>query len=137
MADFRVLIVEDDALIAWDLEETLVAAGCDVCGVAGSQSEALRLGEATRPPFAIVDVRLAPGDGRIVARELAQLYGTAVLLATAHCGDPGDLARTGAVGCLPKPYSTPDVLAALQAVRDIRLGRPPRVLPDHMLSFAA
>ena len=49
---FKVLIVEDDPFIAMDLEGVLSDAGCDVCGVAASEAEALRMGEATRPAFA-------------------------------------------------------------------------------------
>jgi DNA-binding response OmpR family regulator len=108
----RVLIVEDEALVALDVEGALSEAGWEVCGVSGSESEALKLAEATRPPFAVVDVRLSPGGGRIVARELSRRFGTAVLLATAHCDDKADLARTGAVACLPKPYRADDVAAA-------------------------
>ena len=39
----RVLIVEDDPFIAMDLEGVLSEAGCDVCGVATSEAEALRM----------------------------------------------------------------------------------------------
>ena len=61
---FRVLIVEDDPFIAMDLEGVLSEAGCDVCGVAASEAEALLMGEATRPSFAGVDVRLSRGETR-------------------------------------------------------------------------
>jgi DNA-binding NarL/FixJ family response regulator len=126
MAVFRVLIVEDDPIISMDLEGFLSAAGCDICGVAASEVEALEVGEETRPPFAVVDLRLAPGDGRVVARELVERYSTAVLLATAHVNDPDDLAATGALGCLPKPYDIEDVIAALSVVRDLGMAGPSR-----------
>lgn len=135
MEPLRVLIVEDDPVISTDLEGTLEAAGCEVCGVAASERIALQLAEATRPPFALVDVRLSHGDGRVVARELCDRYDTAVLLATAHINDPEDLAATGALGCLPKPYEIDDVFAALQAVSDLHDGRPVRRLPGHMLAL--
>ncbi|HLZ84680.1 MAG TPA: hypothetical protein VKQ54_14030, partial [Caulobacteraceae bacterium] len=70
MTPFRVLIVEDDPFIATDLEGALSAAGCEVCGVAASEGVALEMARATRPAFAVVDVHLSPGDGRVVAREL-------------------------------------------------------------------
>ncbi|MDB5480557.1 MAG: response regulator receiver [Caulobacteraceae bacterium] len=135
MDPFRVLIVEDDAVISTDLEGVLEAAGCEVCGVAASERAALRMAEATHPPFAVVDVRLSPGDGRVVARELCDRYDTVVLLATAHIDHPEDLAATGAFGCLPKPYEMEDVFAALEVVRDLHDGRPVRRLPDHMVAL--
>jgi DNA-binding response OmpR family regulator len=132
---FRVLIVEDDPFISTDLEGVLSDAGCDICGVAASQAEALKIGEATRPPFAIVDLRLSPGDGRVVARELVGRYSTAVLLATGQVKDRGDLAATGALGCLPKPYEMAHVIPALKVVRDLREGRWVRRFPDHMFAL--
>jgi DNA-binding response OmpR family regulator len=135
MPVFRVLIVEDDAYIASALEAFLSDAGYEVCGVAASEWVALRMAEATRPPFAVVDLRLSPGDGRVVARELVERYDTAVLLATAHINDPEDLAATGALGCLPKPYELDHVIAALKVVCDLRDGCPVTHLPDHMLAL--
>ena len=58
-----VLIVEDDAFIATDVEHALIAAGYDVCGVAATEVEALQLAEQRAPELAVVDVKLAPGDG--------------------------------------------------------------------------
>ena len=133
MAPPSVLIVEDDPLVAMDVEYALADAGWDVCGVAASQHEALALALSARPRFAVVDVRLAPGDGRIVARELHRRYGTAVLLATAHCRDTTDLSRTGAVACLPKPFTADDVPLALIAIGQLREGKKLKSLPDHMV----
>jgi DNA-binding response OmpR family regulator len=132
MTLFRVLIVEDDPFIASDLEGVLSGAGCEVCGVAASEGMALKMADATRPAFAVVDVQLSPGDGRVVARELFRRYNTAVLMATAHCQESEKLAATGAVACLPKPYPTEDVPVALKAMLDMREGRPVSGLPHHM-----
>lgn len=130
-----VLIVEDDPLIALDLECVLLDAGYDICGVAASEEEALRIGAATTPGFAVVDVRLSPGDGRVVARELVRRHETAVLMATAHSRELDNLAATGALACLPKPYSADDVPAALQAVLELREGRRVAKLPSSMFAL--
>lgn len=135
MKTLPVLIVEDDPFIAMSLEDVLSDAGYEICGVAGSQSEALRLGDATRPSLAIVDVQLSPGDGRVVARELVQGYDTAVLMATAHSAEFESLAATGALACLPKPYALRDVPAALRALGDLRDGRPVHRFPAHMFNL--
>src|ERR1700722_13508607 len=96
MNTFRVLIVEDDSLVAMSLEDVLSDAGHEICGVAGSEREALELAEGTRPTFAVVDMRLSPGDGRVVARDLVRRYGAAVLMATSHSAEFESLAATGA-----------------------------------------
>ena len=72
MAQARVLIVEDDMLIALDVEHALREAGYDVCGVATSEAEALELAERLRPEMAVVDISLGPGDGRVVAKTLCR-----------------------------------------------------------------
>ena len=131
----RVMIVEDELVTALDLEQALRTAGCEVCGVAASETHALALAKATRPEFAVLDINLAPGDGRVVARELIDRYCTAVLFASAYHGDVGDLAMTGAHGFLPKPYDPEQVHPSLLAVAEIRAGRIPDVLPGGFVSL--
>ncbi len=132
----RVLIVEDELLVALELEFALGAAGHVVCGTAASQTEAIHLATATRPDCAVVDISLRPGDGRIVARVLTA-QGVAVLLATGQCDDVKSLSRTGALGCLPKPYRADDVPAALIAICRCRRGETPVELPDNMFLLDA
>ena len=137
MTGSRVLIVEDDVIIALDVEHALIAAGYEVCGVAESQADALALATKTRPDLAIVDISLGPGDGRIVARELFAKHGTDVLFATGQCNEVRGLAHTGAVACLPKPYAADDVPRALQAVAKISSGIPTGPLPGQMFPLKA
>ena len=55
----RILIVEDEFLIAMELEDTLLSAGYQVVGPAPSIREALRLLRAARPDAAVLDVNVA------------------------------------------------------------------------------
>jgi DNA-binding response OmpR family regulator len=136
MECLRVLIVEDDLLTAVDLEAALIEAGHSVCGVATTEIDAIRLARVQRPDCAVVDIRLAPGDGRVVARVLTD-QGAAVLFATGECADVKGLADTGALGCLPKPYKADDVPAAIAAIRRRRRGETPGALPDSMFLLDA
>ena len=137
MSPIRILIVEDDVLIGLDVEQVLIAAGYDVCGVATSEFEALALTVRFRPQMAIVDISLSPGDGRVAARQLCDRYGTAVLFATGQCREVQAMIVAGAVACLPKPYDPEDVPAALTAVAHLVLGDHLERLPDHMFALAA
>ncbi len=68
----RVLICEDEPLIALDLEGMVYDAGHEPVGPARTYSEALELAETARPGVAIVDLNLADGiTGAGVARALA------------------------------------------------------------------
>ena len=136
MTQARVLIVEDDMLIALDLEHALREAGYDVCGVATSEAEALELAERLRPEMAVVDISLGPGDGRVVAKRLCGAYATKVLFATGQCDEVEGLKGTGAIACLPKPYQADLVPPALVAVERLAAGNASVTLPDHMIALA-
>ena len=127
----RVLVVEDEALIAEAVEEALTEAGYEVCGVAHSEAEALRIAHQTHPDLAVVDVRLDPGSGRNVARELADRFNTIVLMATAE--GASSLQEIGAQGVIPKPYSPSLIPSALEAAQQLSEGNDPGRLPDHMV----
>lgn len=67
----RVLIVEDEYLIAQDLAEALRAAGADVAGPVGSAADAERLlGSGRRPDLALLNVRLRGGTVFALADKL-------------------------------------------------------------------
>ncbi len=132
-----VLIVEDDVLIALDVRDALIDAGYEVCGIAESQADAIALATATHPDLAVVDISLAPGDGRIVARELFARHGTDVLFASGQCDEVKGLAHSGAVACLPKPYAANDVPRALTVVSRLRRGYAPGPMPNRMFALDA
>ena len=113
----RVMIVEDEALVALTLEDVLMEAGYLVCGIADRPTEALEIARALEPDLAIVDVRLADGgDGIVLAELLAAEMPIRMLFAT---GNPAEVrARaTAGHGCLAKPFQAEALLAALAAVQ--------------------
>ncbi|MCB5202279.1 response regulator [Neorhizobium sp. T786] len=100
-ADQRVLIVEDEFLIALDVAETVEAMGLKVAGFASGRSHALELAQTT--DIAFVDVNLSDGrTGPSIGRELAETYGITVIFMT---GNPEDVEEieNGPLGVLTKP----------------------------------
>jgi DNA-binding response OmpR family regulator len=57
----KVLIAEDDLFMADMLEEVLVGAGFQVCGIARTVEEGVALGKRHKPDLALLDLRLAAG----------------------------------------------------------------------------
>ncbi len=115
MRRIRVLIVEDEALIALDLSDTIERLGFDLIGVAATFSQALILAEEAMPDLALVDVNLADGrTGPRIARELADRFGTTVTMAT---GSPEGLnAGLNGIFCIVrKPYTDREIAVALRA----------------------
>ena len=68
----RILVVEDDPLIALDLKATLEHAGVVVLGPAGRVRDAMLLAEKSLPVAAVLDVRLEVGTSLPLAKWLAE-----------------------------------------------------------------
>ena len=118
----RVLIAEDDLMIADLAEEILVDAGYEVCGIARTVAEAVALAHQHKPDLAVLDLRLADGGlGTEIAAQLLPLGRLGVLYAT---GNMSQVALTIADGdaCLSKPYSSTDLVRALKIVSEIASG---------------
>lgn len=64
--DLRVMIVEDQALLAMELELVLAESGCDVVGCAMDRAGAFAIAERERPDLALIDINLL--DGMTVRR---------------------------------------------------------------------
>lgn len=122
IAPLRILVVEDEALIAMELEYLLEDLGHVTVGVAGSSAEAIALGRAMSPDVALVDIHLTDGPTGIdVARTLSTDPSTAVVFMTANSKRiPPDFA--GAIGVIAKPYSERVVASALFYVAQYRSG---------------
>ena len=104
----KILIVEDNLILALELEDTLREAGFDVIGVAATADQAISLAAEHRPALAIMDIRL-PGkrDGIDAAIALRESYGIRSVFASAHSA-PDMRERAKAVqpaGWMTKPYS--------------------------------
>jgi DNA-directed RNA polymerase specialized sigma24 family protein/CheY-like chemotaxis protein len=63
----RVLIIEDEPVIAMDIAGIVESLGHEVVGVAGRQTEAVELARKHRPGLVLADVQLQDGDSGIVA----------------------------------------------------------------------
>ncbi|RYE02508.1 MAG: response regulator [Sphingomonadales bacterium] len=131
----RLLIVEDEPLVAFDNEHFLNHEGFDIVGTVDSVADALALiGEAEEIDLLLVDVALSDGSGIDVARA-ARERGIAVMFVTGNC--PGE-AQELAAGCLAKPYAQRDLLLAINAIEAVIDGRKaPRKLPGGFSLFAA
>ena len=104
----RVLIVEDDLLIALDAQMTLEDAGHEVVGTAVTEDEAVAMAAAHEPDLMVVDLRLADGtSGQRAAERVRERSHVAIVFASGNL-DPAmreRLAPLGPVAMLSKPYS--------------------------------
>jgi DNA-binding NarL/FixJ family response regulator len=114
----RILVVEDDFLIAMQTESALSAAGFHVIGTAATAEEAVAIAEKERPVLAVMDIRLASKrDGIDAARELYEDLDIRCIFATAH-DDESTRKRAAPyapLGWLAKPYTTASLVALVAA----------------------
>lgn len=112
----RILVVEDEALVAMATAQLLEDAGYEVVGMAADSRQALRLAEDERPDLVLMDIRLRGGDdGVATAAQIRQQLGLPILYVSAH-GDSATLARaaqTDPAGFLGKPHTTDELLRAV------------------------
>lgn len=123
----RILIVEDEALLAMDIEAMIEDSGHEVVGEAASLTEVRDLSGLAEPDVAFVDIQLAGGSsGLDVAAFIhAHWQDTAVVFLTANPKKiPQDFA--GAKGVIPKPFSRSGLIAAMRYLEE-GLRRPPPV----------
>jgi len=99
----RVLIVEDELIIALDLEDMVASVGFEVAGLASSLEHALNLAAAA--DIAFVDVNLSDGaSGPAIGRILAEDFGITVVFMTGNAEVVADGVQ-GTLGVVSKPVS--------------------------------
>jgi two-component SAPR family response regulator len=114
----KILIVEDEALLAMELESEVEEAGHEIVGVAAESKQALSLIEKSSPQFAFVDIQLLDGPTGIdVGRHLASRSIPYVFVSGNLKRIPEDFA--GALGAIEKPYTMNGLQNALEFINTI------------------
>lgn len=107
----KVLIVEDEFLLAMQLEDMLLDNGYAVLGTVTDVASLAMLGEA--PDVALVDLNLRDGlTGPAIARDIAGRFGARVIYVTANPAQIDTPADT-AIGVVQKPFSPRAILASV------------------------
>lgn len=128
----RLLVVEDEPLVAFDTEYFLSDAAYHIVATVDRVADALEvIGSDKVIDLVLVDVNLADGSGLDVARA-AVARSLPVLFVTGHFPDE---ASAIAVGCLAKPYNPKDLLGAIAAIEASLAGKPPKRLPPGLRLF--
>ena len=102
-----VLVIDDERMICWSIEQTLRAAGYEVVA-AGTAADGLALFHRLHPQVVFLDVRLPDADGLTVLQQMSDESGqkAAVIVMTA-CEEKHTAAealRLGACAYLRKPF---------------------------------
>jgi CheY-like chemotaxis protein len=130
----RILVVEDEPLVAFDNEHSLGEAGYEVVATVDSLADAQAVIESEEQiDLVLTDIKLSgDGDGTGVAR-IARGKGIPVLFVTGSC--PPE-AQGLAVGCLAKPYTDKVLKTALDCLDDVLQGKEVKKLPPQLSLYA-
>ncbi|GAA3757186.1 response regulator [Terriglobus aquaticus] len=115
-AGARILIVEDEGVIAMDIESSLQELGYIVTSVADSADVALREAERHQPDLVLMDIQLrGDRDGLWAADQVRQRWGTPVIFITANTNTETLIRAkaSGAYGFLNKPFRPKELDAAV------------------------
>jgi DNA-binding response OmpR family regulator len=128
----RILVVEDEPLVAFDNEHLLGESGYEVVATVDNVDEAERVIASEPLDLVMTDLALrGDRDGRDVARA-AMAKGVPVLFVTGR----GEIEPDGlAVACLSKPYSDRTLQVTLEAIDDMLQGLKTRRLPAGLRLF--
>lgn len=107
MDDLKILVVEDETIIAMELEDRLKELGYHVPAIIASGEEAIAMVPETKPDLILMDIMLKGElDGIQTAEKIGDLYDLPVIYLTANT-DPATIERakiTGPYGYLVKPF---------------------------------
>lgn len=113
----RVLVVEDEIVVAEDLQQRLVALGLEVVGAADTAVDAIRLATSTRPDVALMDIMLhGRPEGIDAAEYLRGELDIPIIYLTAH-SDAATLERarlTDPSGYIVKPFADAQLRVAIE-----------------------
>lgn len=112
----RVLIVEDETLVAWHLESVLQQLGYEVCDIVSNGVDAIEAAKIIEPDIVFMDVNLGGGiDGIEAAEQIVQRRETPIIFVTAYADDQTTLKRIKSMRgpriVVGKP-ATPDAIHA-------------------------
>ena len=131
----RILIIEDEALVAMELRFVLEDLGHDVIATAADAKSARSIVAENDVDLALVDIHLSDGPtGVDLGRELGQDLGVSVLFMTAN---PGMVRNgvAGTIGVLSKPTDERAVQTAVDYALRRRMGKPIEYAPPELQLF--
>lgn len=141
----RVFIVEDEAIVALDLQDQLQSLGYEVVGIAASEQTALQGVGRSAPDMVLMDINLGRGgDGVRAASVIQGQHGVPVVYLTAYA-EPETLSRASATqpyGYLLKPFEGRELNATLRVawarhLRDCETDRQSTGLRQAAMAFNA
>jgi len=117
MEHIKVLVVEDDPLIAEDIRELLTNVDYEITGVVYTKADALNLLRKTKPDIALLDINLGNNtDGILIAEIINEQYKIPFIYLTSYSNKLmlDKLKHTLPMGYVVKPFDEADLFTAIE-----------------------
>ena len=104
---YKIMIVEDECLVAGDLQETLEYLGYEVTGIATGGEQAVLMAGKTKPDLILMDIKLeGEMNGTEAAEVIYDLYKIPIIFLTAYSGNHilDQAKRSSPFGYIVKPF---------------------------------
>ena len=139
MSKVKILIVEDELIIAEDLKDILESLDYEVCGIAITARESLQLLEEHAPDIALLDIQIKGGkDGIELANDINEQFKIPFIFLSSHA-DAATLDRAKKVmpyGYLVKPFQEKDIHTTIEiALNNFAVKNNPTVTKDNNPGF--
>ena len=112
-----ILVVEDDAVIAFDIQLALIRLGYDVPATVATAEEALQAVDACQPDLVLMDVHLKGGDDGVAAAAAIRASRPTPVVFLSACADDATVERAGSVqpyGYLLKPFNDRELRVTIE-----------------------
>jgi PAS domain S-box-containing protein len=117
MTEHRILVVEDEAIVALDIARALRARGYALVDIVNSAAAAIETARTQRPHLVLMDIRLqGESDGIEAARQIERDLGVPVIFLTAHA-DENTIERAKEAkpyGYLLKPFEDTELITGVE-----------------------
>nr|WP_255722462.1 response regulator [Pseudoroseomonas ludipueritiae] len=130
----RILVVEDEAIVAMLIGDIIEGMGHAVAGVADTAPEAIWLAGSEHPDLALCDIKLLGGDSGLDVAAALRPLGIPCVFVSGNC--PGPEAGQGiAIGCVLKPFRPGTVEEAIRLATRVKAGEAPGRVPVGMTLY--
>ena len=101
----RILVIEDEALIAQDIAAIAVGMGHEVCGVVGRHAKAMTMAVSAKPELILADIGLQDGDDGIATiKKIRHYLDVPVVFVTGNADRLANQITDTSVHCVAKPF---------------------------------
>lgn len=115
----KILVVEDENIVARDIHYTLESLGYNVCGVVATGEESVKKAFIMNPDLILMDIKLNGNmDGLYAARQIQSHLNIPVIYLTA-CGDENSmkqLDKTKPYGYINKPFEERELQSKIETI---------------------